>query len=411
MPYELFIALRYLRAKRRQAAVSALTGIAVTGIAVGVAALIVAQGIATGFRREIQEKILAGTAHLNLLRKDDAGIEDYRELRGRLAAIPGVRAAAATTYESAILTFAGRQETIILKGVDEEAPPTANEVFATVVEGEAAHLQATDDAPPGIVAGRELARTLGLRLRDVVTVVSAGSRLTPLGLQPRPRYTRFRVAGFFASGLYQYDAKWGYVSLAALQNLRGEGATAGMIQMKVDDIYTVEETAARVRAAAGPEFVTNTWQELNRPLFAALQLQQRVVVIFFALLIAMASLNIITTLTMTVIEKHRDIAILRAQGATPRSIGRIFRWQGLVIGVVGALLGVAIGLIASWLANRYQLIAIPAEIYSVSAVKLDLRVIDCLGVGALAVLISYLATIYPARKASRLTPVEALRYE
>jgi lipoprotein-releasing system permease protein len=411
MPYELFIALRYLRAKRRQAAVSALTGIAVAGIAVGVAALIIAQGIATGFRREIQEKILAGTAHLNLLRKDDAGIEDYRALRERLAAIPGIRAVAATTYESAILTFAGRQEGIFLKGVDEEAPSTANEVFATVVEGEAAHLQATDDSPPGIVAGRELARTLGLRIGDVVTAVSAGSRLTPLGLQPRPRYTRFRVVGLFASGLYQYDAKWGYVSLAALQNMRGEGATAGLIQMKVDDIYAVEETATRVRAAAGSEFVTNTWQELNRPLFAALQLQQRVVIIFFALLIAMASLNIITTLTMTVIEKHRDIAILRAQGATPRSIGRIFRWQGLVIGVVGALLGVAIGLIASWLANRYQLIAIPAEIYSVSAVKLDLRVIDCLAVGALAVLISYLATIYPARKASRLTPVEALRYE
>lgn len=412
MPYELFIALRYLRARRRQTAVSVLTVIAVAGIAIGVAALIVAQATATGFRREVQEKILAGTAHLNLLRKDDAGIEDYRALRDRLAAVPGVRAAAATSYESVLLTIGGRQEPVILKGVDGEAPREANEVFSTIVEGDATRLGAeTEDAPAGIIVGRELGRALGLRLDDLVTVVSAHSRLTPAGVQPRPRYTRFRVVGVFASGLYEYDAKWAYIALGAWQTLRGEGETAGLIQMKVEDIYAVEEAAARVRAAAGPEYGTNTWQELNRPLFAALQLQQRVVVIFFGLLIAMAALNIVTTLTMTVIEKHRDIAILRAQGATPRSIGRIFRWQGLIVGMLGAGLGLTLGLVACSLANRYGLISIPAEIYSVSAIRLDIEWLDCLGVAALAVLVSLLATIYPARTASKLTPVEGLRYE
>ncbi|MBX3279884.1 MAG: ABC transporter permease [Acidobacteria bacterium] len=412
MPYELFIALRYLRARRRQTTVSVLTVIAVAGIALGVAALIVAQAAATGFRREVQEKILAGTAHLNLLRRDDTGIEDYRALRDRVAGVPGVRAAAATSYESALLTFGGRQEPVILKGVDTEAPREANEIFSTIVEGDAANLGVeTEEAPGGIIVGRELARALGLRIGDTATVVSAHSRLTPAGVQPRPRYTRFKVTGIFASGLYEYDAKWSYIALGAWQSLRGEGDAAGLIQMKVDDIYAVEEVAARVREAAGAEYATSSWQELNRPLFAALQLQQRVVVIFFALLIAMAALNIVTTLTMTVIEKNRDIAILRAQGATPRSIGRIFRFQGLIVGAMGAGLGLMTGLIACWTANRYGLVSIPAEIYSVSAIRLDIAWADCLGVAALAVLVSFAATIYPARTASRLTPVEGLRYE
>jgi len=426
MPYELFIALRYLRAKRRQAAVSVITGIAIAGIALGVAALIVAQALITGFRADVQDKILQGTAHLNLLREDNSGIENYRELVESVRRVPGVRSASATIYAQVLLSVGDRQEYAVLKGVDFDAPDEANEIFSTVVEGDPKLLKPAPEREPstqpsdqdqteqeleGIILGRQLARTLALPVNDVVTAISADSRLTPAGLQPRPRYTRFRVAGIFSSGLYEYDAKWAYISLSAAQRVSGSGDTAGVIQMKVTDIYRVGEIGERVRAAAGEGFVTNDWQELNRPLFAALELQHRVVIVFFALLVAIAALNIITTLTMTVIEKHRDIAILRAQGSTPRSIRRIFMLQGFVIGLVGASLGLLLGLGLSWLANRYQLISIPAEIYSVSHVTLSVRWIDCARVVLLAMAICLLATIYPARTASKLTPVEALRYE
>ncbi|MEP7271543.1 MAG: ABC transporter permease [Acidobacteriota bacterium] len=414
MPFEVFIALRYLRAKRRQAAVSVLTGISIVGITAGVAALIVAQALITGFRSDVQEKILAGTAHLNLLRKDSQGIENYRSLIERVSAVPGVRAVSATTYEPVLLTIADRQEQAILKGVDTSARREANEVFRTTIEGDASLIDAEDqdgrEVKP-MVIGKELARVLGLHLEEVVTAVSARTRLTPLGVVPRPRFTRFRIAGIFSSGLFEYDSKWAYISLRAVQQLRDDGRTAGVIQMKVDDIYAVEETGARVLAVAGSEFMTTNWKELNRPLFAALELQQRVVIVFFSLLIVMAALNIITTLTMTVIEKHRDIAILRAQGATSRSIMMVFVWQGAIVGAVGAALGTAAGLGTAWLANRYHLVSIPAEIYSVSSVTLQPGILDTLAVAGLALAISLLATIYPARKAARLLPVEALRYE
>src|SRR5262245_6845545 len=426
MPYELFIALRYLRAKRRQAAVSVITSVAVAGITLGVAALIIAQALITGFRADVQDKILQGTAHLNLLKEDNSGIENYRELVERVRATPGVSAASATIYAQALLSVNGRQEYAVLKGVDPNSPREANEVFSTITEGDPAQLkselenkasdESSDHDPTEqnlgvIILGSQLARSLGLHVNDVVTAISSQTRLTPAGLQPRPRYTRFRVAGIFSSGLYEYDAKWAYISLAAAQNVTGSDDEAGVIQMKVADIYAVKEIGERVGAIAGPGFVTNNWQELNRPLFAALQLQHRVVIVFFALLIAIAALNIITTLTMMVIEKNRDIAILRAQGSTPQSIRRIFMLQGLVIGLIGAASGLLLGLGLSWLANHYELISIPAEIYSVSHVTLKVKLIDFARVLILSVIICLLATIYPARAAGRLTPVEGLRHE
>lgn len=419
MSYELFIALRYLRARRRQTAVSVITAIAVLGITVGVAALLVAMALIKGFRTEVQDKILQGTAHLNLLKADGSNIENYQELAAKVQAVTGVVAAAATSYEPVLLTIGDRSEQAILKGVDLNAPRNANEIFSITSVGDPNQLGSpqmeplTESGQPavGIIVGKELGQALGLRLNSIVTVVSAASRLTPAGLIPRPRYTEFRVVGFFTSGLYEYDSKWAYIALDTLQQLNGKGHTAGMIQMRVADIYNVNEIAARVRAYVGTEYETNTWQELNRPLFAALQLQQRVVLIFFILLIAVATLNIITTLTLMVIEKHRDIAILRAQGATAAAIGRIFCLQGTAIGVIGALAGLMFGVVLHWLINRYQLISIPSEIYSISYVTLKLRIMDCLGVCLVTILISLLATIYPAYSAARLRPVEVLRHE
>lgn len=422
MAYELFIALRYLRAKRKQTAVSVITAVAIAGITAGVAALLIAQAMIGGFRSNVQEKVLQGTDHLNLLKGDNSGIENYQELTNRIREIPGVNSVSATIYAPVLLSINGQLEQAVLKGVDITAGREADEFSPLSIEGSSNLLSSQSNQPEQnqavaspepekIVLGKQLARALGVKVNDQVTAVSVATRLTPTGLQPRPRYTSFSVVGIFDSGWYQYDAKWAYISLAAAQQITGSGDTAGVIRLKVADIYQVDELGKKVRAIGGEGFITTDWQELNRPLFAALQLQHRAIIIFFTLLIFIAALNIITTLTMMVIEKHRDIAILRAQGALPSAIRRIFLFQGLIIGVVGAVTGLSFGLALCWLANRYKLISIPAEIYSISHIELKVQTYDCLWIASLAILISLLATLYPARAASQLPPIEALHHE
>lgn len=429
MPFELFIALRYLRARRQQTAVSVITAIAVAGITIGVAALIVAQAMIHGFRTDVQDKILAGTDHLNLLKEDNSGIENYKELTGKARQIPGVVEASATIYAPVLLSVGGRQEQAILKGLETVVGQIPAELASlSSIEGDPTQLQAqaaqTEDlpeelkdeqteseSPTGIFIGQQLAKALGVKLEDRVTAISVVNRLTPTGMQPRPRYTQFRVVGIFSSGWYQYDSKWAYVTLSAAQQMTGNGDTAGVIRLKVEDIYQVTETGKKLRAIAGQGFITTDWQELNRPLFAALQLQHKVIITFFALLIAIAALNIVTTFTMMVIEKQRDIAVLRAQGATPQNIRLVFLLQGLIIGIIGSGLGLLLGVLTCAIANHYRLISIPPEIYSISHVTLRLQTFDCLWITGLAIAISLLATTYPANSAAKLAPAQVLRHD
>ena len=426
MPYELFIALRYLRARRQQTAVSVITAIAVAGITVGVAALIFAQAMIHGFRTDVQDKILAGTDHLNLLKEDNSGIENYKELVEKARQIPGVAEASATIYAPVLLSIGSRQEQAILKGLETAVGQIPAELISLkaqgTIEGDPTQLQPATTQPEdseeeksepssGIFIGQQLAKALSVKLEDRVTAISVVNRLTPTGMQPRPRYTQFRVVGIFSSGWYQYDSKWAYVALSAAQEMTGNGDTAGVIRLKVEDIYKVTEIGERLRAIAGQGFITTDWQELNRPLFAALELQHKVIIAFFALLIAIAALNIITTFTMMVIEKQRDIAVLRAQGATPRNIRLVFLLQGLMIGIAGAGLGLLLGISTCAIANHFRLISIPAEIYSISHVTLKLQTLDCAWITGLAVVISLIATIHPANSAAKLAPAEVLRHD
>jgi len=406
-PFELLIALRYLTAKRKHAVIAVISLIAIVGIAAGVAVLLIALSLVNGFNQDIQGKLLAGTAHLNLLRKDGGAIP--RALWEEIARVPGVRAVAPTHYEQVFASYAGRGVGLILKGVDLRAPREANEVWNIVVRGSVERLAEESDGVPGLLLGRVVAEELGVKVGDVLTIIPSDGRLTPLGLVPR--LERLRVVGLFSSGLYEYDSSWGYVSLDALRRLVGTEHPVTVLQMTVADIYAVKEIARRVREVAGPDYTTTDWQELNQPVFAALQIQRVVVVVVLTLMIFIAALNIITTLVMMVVEKTRDISVLRAMGAHSSSIMRIFIWQGVLVGVIGTALGLGVGVLLAWLADRYRWIRLPETVFSIAYAPFRPRVGDALLVAGIALLISFLATIYPARQAARLNPVEGLRYE
>lgn len=406
--FEIFVASRYLRAKRKQAAIAVITTIAVIGIAAGVAVLVIALALVAGFNEDIQSKLLGGTAHLNVLRADGEPIADYRELVEQVMEVPGVVAAAPTTYFNVILSSTG-QAPAIIKGVDLSAPREANEVYATLIEGSVEGLRSTESGQEGIILGKVLAEQLDLDVGDYVRVLSPQGRLTPFGLAAREQ--QFRVIGVFESGLYEYDSSWAYTSLRAAQRIMGLDDVATVIQIKVADIYKVKDIATRVLEAIGPGYTTTDWQELNQPVFAALQIQRVIVVVVLSLMIFIAALNIITTLIMMVVEKTRDISILMAMGATSQSIRRIFMFQGLLVGAVGTTFGLVVGAVASRVADKYHLIHLPETIFSISYAPFHVRVIDAAVVAVIALTISFLATIYPARQAARLDPVEGLRYE
>jgi len=406
-PFELLIALRYLTAKRKQAVIAVISLIAILGIAAGVAVLVIALSLVNGFNEDIRGKLLAGTAHVNLLRKDGGAIP--ATLQEKIARVPGVRAVAPTHYEQVFASHAGRGVGLILKGVDVRAPREANEVWSFAVSGSVERLAEEADGLPGILLGRVLAEELGVKVGDVLTIIPPDGRLTPLGMVPR--LGRVRVVGLFSSGLYEYDSSWGYVSLDALRRLLGAEQPVTVLQMKVADIYAVKEIARRIREVAGPEYTTTDWQELNQPVFAALQIQRVVVVVVLTLMIFIAALNIITSLVMMVVEKTRDISILRAMGARSASIMRIFIWQGVLVGVIGTALGLGAGVLLSWLADRYQWIRLPETVFSIAYAPFHPRIGDAAIVAGIALAISFLATIYPARQAARLNPVEGLRYE
>ncbi|HJU53768.1 MAG TPA: ABC transporter permease [Pyrinomonadaceae bacterium] len=439
MPYELFLALRNLRARRaRRRRLARATALAsILGIAFGVAALVVALALSNGFRDEMRDKILKGTAHITVMRRDARPFTDWPALVRSVREAEGVADAAPTTYDGALLSGAGASVYAVLRGLDRTSPRAVSEVRRNLVagtiepllnepspfvksegdekggEGSSPPITSFDEIPseaamPSAVIGTELAARANLRVGDTATVVSGEATLTPLGLAPR--FRRVRVAGLFQSGLYEYDASWVYVSLDTAASFSGmDEPAASVISVDVTDIYAVERVSALLRERLGPEYTTVNWQEANRPLFAALALERRMGLFIIALIIVVAVLNITATLVLLVVERRADIAVLGAMGARARSIMLVFVIEGAILGLIGIVAGVVLGLIACFVGDKYKLVSLPADIYSISNVPFHARALDIALAALVAFALSLLATIYPARAAARLRPAEALR--
>jgi lipoprotein-releasing system permease protein len=458
MRFELFIASRYLRAKRRQAFIGVITGISIAGVAAGVAALVVALAINNGFRQDLQDRLLGSSSHINLLRVEDDGIKNWRPLMDRLAKEPHVIAAAPTIYEQVLISQGPRARGAVIKGMIpgyerkvsdllnsvkmgsadalDENPPSAAPDFRQPAskhrpdENPSGELTPSTPLPssgPGqspsslrgvedriaamapIILGKDMAEELGATVGSVVLVTSPQGELTPFGLVPK--YVRFRVAGIFNSGFYDYDSSWALTRLSDTQRLFGIGDQVAAIQFKIDDIYKAEQVGQELKQAAGKGFMTTNWMEQNKALFRALRLEKLVTFITIGLIVFVAALNILISLTMMVMEKTRDIAVLMSMGTKKSQVRQVFIAQGLLIGVIGTAIGLVLGYSFSWLGSHYRLLSLAPEVYSIDYVPFAPKIADAVWIAFIAVGISLIATIYPSWSAARILPAEALRYE
>ncbi len=405
--FELFVAGRYLRAKRKQAVISVITVISVLGVAAGVMALIIALAVNNGFRGTFQRSLLGATAHINVLEKQvDQGIPDWRSLIAKIQKVPRVTGAAATLYGSVFLSGPLQPSGCVLKGIDPQAPTQRADVLKFLKQGS---LDDLDGEIPGIILGSKLAQEVGMRLHSQIQVISPQGEMTPFG--PRPAYFRFRVAGIFESGFYDLDKTWAFTSLKQAQRIMSLGDIVNSIEIKVSDLDAAPEIALAVERLTGPKLAALPWTEQNRQILGAMRLERTVAILTIGLIQMVAALNILISLIMMVMEKQRDIAILMSMGTRREQIRRIFLYQGLLIGLIGSAMGLVLGYGLCFLGDHYRWISLDESVYSVAYVPFEARWIDGLWVAGLAIAVSVLATLYPASTATKVAPAEALRYE
>jgi len=408
MRFEWFVAQRYLRSPHRPAVLRLVTAFSVLGVAAGVATLVIALAMNTGFRETIQDRLLGVTAHISLTRPGSSGISNYDALAARLASTADVRSVTPAVYQTVLLSFGGQARGVVVKGVDPTRERRFDEALQRIVAG---HLDFSPDADGigAVLVGRQLAEEWKISPGDYVTLMSPEGRLTPFGLIPRTR--RFRITGIFDSGFYDYDENWCFMTLSAAQALAGAGDLVNVLEFRLARPEEAGGVARRLEQAAGPGYTATTWMEENRALFRALRLEKLVTAIFIGLITFVAGLNILVVLSMTVTDKAKDIAVLLAMGSRRAQVRRVFLWQGIAIGATGTLAGLAIGYAVAVTAGTYHLIPLDPQVYSVPYVPFHANALDGIWIALVAMSISVGATLLPARAASRLLPVEILRYE
>ena len=408
MPFELQIALRYLLARRKQAFISVISLVSTLGVAVGVMALVVALALMTGLQGELRDRILGASAHVYVWKR--GGIEDYHLEAKTLREVPHVTGAAPTILGKALVSSGRAEAFITLKGIDPAMEPSVTDIARALQAGRLTDLGSGAERPPGIVIGKTLADQLGVSAGDTVTVLTPQGTLSPMGMLPRS--LPFRVVGIFSLGLFEFDSSYGMIPLPVAERLfdRDHRPELELIQLRVDDIYEAPVVAESIPSRLGALYLTEDWAHMNRSLFSALWLEKMAISITIGLIVMVAALNIIASLVLLVMEKSPDIAILKTMGASARSVTGIFMLQGLIIGIVGTAAGAIGGVSLATILDRYRLIRVPVDVYQIEHVPFVIEPLSLTVVIVLAVLICFLATIYPSRQAAKLDPVEALRY-